>query len=97
MTRMIIAAALAAFIITPAARAADAPPRAIVVTYGDLNLHTSAGRAELENRVQTAASTICGPHLTLRPDSEPSIREHQILYRACVGRVTRRAMSRVVF
>lgn len=79
----------------PAAQGANAPSNQIAVTYGDLDLTTSAGQAALTSRVQTAAGTLCKPVLDRVPDSEPSIREHQILYRACVGRLTERAMAKV--
>ena len=98
MPRTIIAATLAALMSIPAfapVTAAAAPSQYAVVRYGDLDLGTAAGRSELNNRVRTAAGTLCSPVLARRVDSEPSIRQHQILYDACVGRLTDRAMRRI--
>jgi len=98
MPRTIIAATFAALMSIPAfapVTAAAAPSQYVVVRYGDLDLGTAAGRSELNNRVRTAAGTLCSPVLARRVDSEPSIRQHQILYDACVGRLTDRAMRRI--
>ena len=95
MSRSILAAVLAAIAFAPAAHAANTPSNQVAVAYGDLDLTTSAGQAELNNRLQAAAGTLCKPVLERAPDSEPSVREHQILYRACVGRLTERAMAKV--
>ena len=93
MIRAIIAATFAAFTILPLAPAAAS--NYVVVTYGDLDLGTVAGRSELNNRVRTAAGNLCSPVLTRPVDSEPSIRRHQILHDACVRRLTDRAMRRI--
>ena len=98
MPRTMIAATLAALTFIPAFvphSAAAAPSQYVVVTYGDLDLGAVAGRRELNNRVRTAAGTLCSPVLARRVDSEPSIRRHQILYDACVGGLTDRAMRRI--
>ena len=94
MTRTIIAATFTALIIFPAIAPA-APAKYVVVTYGDLDLGTSTGRTELNNRVRAAAGNLCSPVLERRVDSEPSVRQHKILYDACVGRLTDRAMRRI--
>ena len=91
MTRSIPAAILAILVFVPAARAADG----IAVSYGDLDLSTRSGQAALTGRLQAAAGTLCRPVLDRVPDSEPSIHEHQVLYRACVGRLAERAMAKV--
>jgi UrcA family protein len=98
MPRTIIAATLAALLSIPTFApviAAAAPSQHVVVRYGDLDLGTVAGRSELNNRVRTAAGTLCSPVLARRVDSEPSIRKHKILYDACVERLTDRAMHRI--
>jgi UrcA family protein len=87
--------ALTAIAMLIAMQVANAASRSIVVNYGDLDLNTSTGRAELNDRLHTAASSLCSPVLARKPDSEPSVREHQILFRACVGRLADRAMARV--
>ena len=99
--KTIAAAALAAFLaagsILPAAAAdtASQAPMGVTVAYGDLDLGTTAGQAELKSRLQAAADTLCRPILAWPVDSEPSVREHQILYRACIGRLAERAMDKV--
>jgi UrcA family protein len=96
MTRTIIAATLAVLTIYPAILPASAAPsRYVVVRYGDLDLGTLAGRTELNSRVRAAAGNLCSPVLERRVDSEPSIRQHKILFDACVGRLTDRAMRRI--
>jgi UrcA family protein len=91
MTRTIIAAALAAVALVPAAHAA---PSELAVAYGDLALGTVAGQAALTSRLHDAAAKLCGPALTRdNPGSEQSIRQHQDLYNACIGRLTERAMT----
>lgn len=94
MTRAIIAAALAIFTVVPVTHAATDTSKQ-VVTYGDLDLNTTAGRTELNSRVRAAAGNLCSPVLAWPVDSEPSIHQHKILYDACVGRLTNRAMSRI--
>ncbi len=94
----ILAAALVALAAVPAAHAADRSqetPKGITVAYGDLDLGTVAGRSELNLRLENAAARLCSPVLARAPDSEPSIREHQTLYRACVGRLSERAIAQV--
>lgn len=94
MTRTIIAAVLAALTVAPAAHAA-ADTSKQVVTYGDLDLNTIAGRTELNARIRAAAGNLCSPVLAWPIDSEPSIHQHKILYDACVGRLANRAMARI--
>ena len=92
MIRRITVATLAATLLIPVAQAAT---NQVPVWYGDLDLASSAGRAALTDRVQAAARLLCKPVLERAPDSEPSIREHQSQYRACVGRLTQRALVKV--
>ena len=94
MTRTLAAALFAAGILA-AAPAASAAPKEVVVAYGDLDLNAAAGRSELTARLQDAAATLCSPVLA-NPDSELSVREHKVIYRACVGRLSQRAMARIV-
>ena len=99
MRQTIIAATLAyavtAIVFAPAAVAADTSANGIAVAYGDLDLGTKAGQAELKSRLQDAATTLCSPILSWPVDAEPTIHEHQILYRACIGRLADRAMAKV--
>ena len=87
----------ALFIIGTLPAAHAAAPQDVLVSYGDLDLATDAGRTELTARLDTAAAQLCSPVLARAPDSEPSIREHQVLYRACTGRLRDRAMAKVKF
>ena len=90
----LIAAALFAFLAAPPAFAADL--NRIVVHTGDLDLHSAAGQTELKARIAKAASTLCRPAwMTKDPDSEFAVRYNQEIYRACVGRLTDRAMARI--
>src|SRR5690348_1831708 len=92
----LLAAVIFSIKIIPAAHAATVS-KAVVVPYGDLDLATAAGRSELKARLQEAAATSCSPVLP-GPGyrgSEQSIRELGIVYRACVGRLSQRAMARV--
>jgi UrcA family protein len=66
----------------------------ITVAYGDLDLGTAAGRSQLMTRLQEAASQLCSPVLT-PPDSEVTAHEHMVIYRACIGRSSQRAMAKV--
>lgn len=64
--------------------------------YGDLDLHAPAGQSALKARLVQAASTLCyRPWMAKNPDSEFDIHYRQVIYRACVGRVTNRAMDRI--
>jgi UrcA family protein len=64
------------------------------VPIADLDLHSAAGKAELRARVAIAASTLCRPGwMTKSPDSEFAVRYNRKIYRACVGRLTDRAMT----
>jgi UrcA family protein len=96
MTRA-LAAAVFAISIIPAFHAAAGAPKDVVVAYGDLDLGTSAGRSELKTRLQNAAAKLCSPVLPDRNyrGSDESIRELNIVYRACIGRLSNRAMSKV--
>jgi len=93
MIRTFAAAALFAITAIPAAHASTTTPRE-VVAYGDLDRSSMAGRSELKARLEDAAAKVCSPLLT-PPDSEPTAREHQIVYRACIGRHTNRAMAQI--
>ena len=95
MPHKIILAAIVALVFSTLAHAAAPASGSMVVVYGDLDLSTIAGRDELNSRLRNAAGTLCSPILAWPPDSEPSIREHQIYYKACVGRLAMRAMARI--
>jgi UrcA family protein len=97
MTRTIIAAALTALTIGSSAHADGDVPRQIVVAYGDLDLHTTAGQSELKVRLQTAAAQLCSPVLPGRDyrGSDESIHELKVVYYACIGRLSERAMAKV--
>lgn len=93
MLRPLIIAALFMFLRMPPALGAD--PQQVVVTIADLDLHSAAGMAELRARVAMAASTLCRPAwMTKSPDSEFAVRYNQEIHRACVGRLTDRALAR---
>ena len=97
MTRPLIASALLVFLTVPSAFGADLEqaPQQIVVPIADLDLHSAAGKTELRARVAMAASTLCRPGwLTKSPDSEFAVRYNQQIHRACVGRLTDRALAR---
>jgi UrcA family protein len=99
MNRINRALAVAVFATSaiPALHAAAEAPNGIVVAYGDLDLGTAAGRSELTVRVQDAASKLCS---VILPDrnyrgSDLGIHERNVLYRACIGRLSDRAMTRI--
>ena len=93
----VLAAAIFATTIIPAFHAGADTPNGIVVAYGDLNLGTPAGRSEMNVRVQDAASRLCSVVLPGRDyrGSDRGIHELSVVYRACVGRLTNRAMARI--
>ena len=97
MTRAAAVTALFALIAIHPAHAAQPNPQGIPVAYGDLDLGTTAGRSELKVRLEAAAAKLCSPVLP-GPDyrgSEQSIHELGIVYRACIGRLSERAMAQV--
>jgi UrcA family protein len=97
MLRPLIAAALFAILATPPAFGADRQqaPQHVIVPVADLDLDSAAGKAELRARVALAASRLCRPDwMTKNPDSEFAIRYNQEIHRACVGRLTDRALAR---
>ena len=95
MTRALLAASLFALLAASPALAAGGPTR-IAVLIGDLDLHSAAGQAELKIRIVNAASTLCRPAwMRSNPDSDPSIRLRQMIYRACLGRATDRALASI--
>jgi UrcA family protein len=79
----------------PGAHATSLTPKEVVVAYADLDLSGAAGQSELKDRIRAAAATLCSPVLAIPPDAEPSVREHMVIYRACVGRLSERAMTKV--
>lgn len=97
MTRTIIAAALMAITTVSSAYADGDLPKQIVVAYGDLDLGTTAGQSELKVRLQTAAAQLCSPVLPGRDyrGSDQSIRELKVVYYACIGRLSERAMAKI--
>jgi UrcA family protein len=96
MLRPLLAAALFMLPGTPALGAGrQQAPQQVVVPIADLDLHSAAGKAELRARVAMAASTLCRPGwMTKSPDSEFAVRYNQEIHRACVGRLTDRALAR---
>jgi UrcA family protein len=75
---------------------ADEDLRQIVVPYGDLDLHSTAGQTELRARVVDAASTLCRPAwMRTTPDSEFGAYFREVVFRGCVGRLTNRTMARI--
>jgi UrcA family protein len=96
MIRPFIAAALFTLLGTPAFGAGrQQVPQQVVVTIADLDLNSAAGKAELRARVEMAAATLCRPGwMTKTPDSEFAVRYNREIHRACVGRLTDRALAR---
>ena len=96
MTRTLIAAATFTLLAVSSAFGAAGDLNQVTGAYGDLDLHSAAGQAELKARLMDAASQLCRPGwMAEPPDSEPTARERQVIYRACVGRVTNRAMAKI--
>lgn len=97
MLRPLMAAALFTLLGTPPAfgAAPQQVPHQVIVPIADLDLHSAAGKAELRARVAMAAASLCRPAwMTKTPDSEFAIRYNQEIHRACVGRLTDRALAR---
>jgi len=97
MAHPLIASALLVFLAVPSAFGADFQQvsQQVVVPIADLDLHSAAGKTELRARVAMAASTLCRPAwMTRSPDSEFAVRYNHEIYRACVGRLTDRALAR---
>ena len=93
MVRPLLAAALFTLLATPPAFGAELEQ--VVVPIADLDLHSAAGKAELRTRVAIAAGALCRPGwMTKSPDSEFAVRYNQQIHRACVGRLTDRALAR---
>lgn len=55
------AALVATFVTVAAATPLRAEPVRVAVAYGDLDIHSEAGAAELQTRIARAARTACGP------------------------------------
>ena len=93
----VLAAAVFAASTIPALHAAADVPNGIVVAYGDLDLGTAAGRSELRARLQDASAQLCSVILPGRDyrNSDRGIHERNVLYRACIGRLSNRAMTRI--
>ena len=97
MIRPLFAVVLFTLLAAPSAFGANLQqvPQQLIVSIADLDLHSAAGQAELRARVAMAASTLCRPDwMTKRPDSEFAVRYNQQIHRACVGRLTERALAR---
>ena len=70
-------------------------PKQVSVPIADLDLHSAAGKTELKARVAMAAAALCRPGwMTKTPDSEFAVRYNEEIHRACVGRLTERALAR---
>ena len=96
MARSLIVTALFVLLAFLPAFGAGDGHKQISVAYGDLDLRSAAGQIELRARLTDAAAKLCRPGWMARnPDSEPTARERQVIYRACLGRVTNRAMSKI--
>ena len=96
MTRPLIASALFTLLAMSPALGAAEDPTQIVVPYGDLDLHSTAGQTELNARLVNAASTLCRPAwMRTTPDSEFTAHYREVIFHACVGRVTNRALDRM--
>lgn len=55
-----VAAGVATLALTPA-HAEMGAPHSVTVSFADLDLNSSAGKARLERRIATAAREVCGP------------------------------------
>jgi UrcA family protein len=96
MARPLIGAVLLMLLVVSPAFGADEDLTRIVVPYGDLDLHSAAGQTELNARLVNAASTLCRPRwMRTTPDSEFGAYFREVIYHACVGRVTNRALGRI--
>jgi len=92
---LVVVAMLMLFAATPAFGLGEDLTQ-IVVPYGDLDLHSAAGQAELHARLVNAASTLSRPRwMRTHPDSEFGAHFREVIYRGCVGRVTNRALGRI--
>lgn len=97
MVRPLAAAALFTLLATPSAFGGEPQqvPKQVSVPIADLDLHSAAGKAELRARVAIAAAGLCRPGwMTKSPDSEFAVRYNAEIHRACVGRLTERALAR---
>ena len=78
---MLAAAAVSASLLLPtvsnAATAADLAVATEQVRYDDLNLTTSAGRADLERRIAASARRVCG-------DNGVIVLHERLAFRECV-------------
>ncbi len=96
MSRPLIATALFALLAVSPALGAPEDLKQVTVFYGDLDLHSAAGQTELKTRVTAAASRLCRPAwMATNPDSEAGARLREEIYRACLGRVSNRAMAQI--
>lgn len=72
------AVALAVLAVSPAAvQAASFDQASVKVAYGDLNLSTHEGQAQLQSRIERAASVVCGGNEVHRGLGE------EIAFKAC--------------
>jgi UrcA family protein len=97
MTRTTIALFALALLSSSAVQGAETAPQGITVTFSDLDLHSAAGQSQLKLRLNAAAAKLCTPALG-GPDhggSDQGAREHQVIYQACIGRLSDRAMARI--
>jgi len=97
MARPLFSAVLMMLLAVSPALGADEDLTQIVVPYGDLDLLSATGQTELHARLVNAASALCRPRwMRTPPDSELSAHYREVIYYACVGRVTNRALGSVV-
>jgi UrcA family protein len=96
MTRTFFAAALLLAGVLSAAHASDAAP-GIPVAYSDLDLNSAAGQSTLKARLADAAAKLCTPAFAGQDQggSDQSARENMVVYRACIGRLSQRAMAQI--
>lgn len=93
MKRILIAATAVLFASAASANTAnvvDAAHSAIHVGYGDLDLHSSAGRTKLSARIHSAAKSLCSED-NVRPLAEQLARAE--CYRAAVSGGTAQMQS----
>ena len=64
--KKVAVAALAVLLLAGTAQAAEPEAVSVVVSYDDLNLETSAGKAALDARIDAAVDDVCAKPSTMR-------------------------------
>ena len=70
--------ALSLLVLSPAAASAQEVKSSVVVSYGDLNLHSDAGLKALDHRLANAIRTVCGAR------DGSAVLEHRFAAQRCV-------------